>query len=84
MSSDMDLVEYDYDLSHFNAIADLRGISWLSIEEQMVDLQPTEIPEEVHELETLNPFTFLHSLTRDPSMRNSVRHTRKAQPSISE
>jgi len=68
MSSDMDIVEYDYDLSRYNAIADLRGIRWKSIEEQMADLQPTDIPEEVQELEILNPVTFLQSFTHDPSV----------------
>ena len=32
MSSGMDLVEYDYDLSGYKAIADLRRIGWSSIE----------------------------------------------------
>jgi len=50
MSSDMDVVEYDYHLSRYNAIADLRGIGWKSIEEQMAYLEPTDIPEEVQEL----------------------------------
>jgi len=61
MSSDMDVVEYDYDLSHYNAIADLRGIGWKSIEEQMADLEPTDLPEEVQELEILDPVAFLQS-----------------------
>jgi len=47
MSSNMDVVEYDYDLSRYNAIADLGGIGWKSIEEQMADLEPTDIPEEL-------------------------------------
>jgi len=68
----MDLVEYDYDLSLYNAIADLRGIGWRSIEEQMGDLEPTEIPQEVHKLEILNPVTFLHSLTHDPFVRDTI------------
>ena len=55
MSSDMDVVEYHYDLSCYNAIGDLRGIGWKSIEEQMADLESTDIPEEVQELEILNP-----------------------------
>jgi len=55
ISLDMDVVEYDYDLSRYKAIADLRGIAWKSIEEQMADLEPTDIPEEVQGLEILNP-----------------------------
>ena len=43
----MDIVEYDYDHSRYNAIADLGGIGWKSIEKQMADLDPTDIPEEV-------------------------------------
>jgi len=53
MSSDMDVVEYDYDLSRYNAIADLGGIGWKSIEEQMAHQQPTDIPEEVLEFSNL-------------------------------
>jgi len=68
----MDLVELDYNLSHFNTIADLRGIGWRFIEEQMAYLEPTEIPEEVQELEILNPVTFFHSLTLDPSVGNRI------------
>jgi len=68
MSSDMDIVDYDYELSRYNAIADLRGIGWKSIEEQMADLEPTDIPEELQGLEILNPVTFLQSFTHDPSV----------------
>ena len=46
----MDIVEYNYDLSRYNSIADLRGIWWKSIEEQMANLEPTDIPEEVQKL----------------------------------
>jgi len=63
----MDVVEYDYDLSRYNAIADWRGIGWKSIEEQMADLEPTDIPTEVQELEILHPVAFLQSFTHDPS-----------------
>jgi len=48
MPLDIDCVGYDYDLSCHNAISDLHGIRWRSIQEQLVDLEPTEIPEEVH------------------------------------
>jgi len=65
MSSDMDVVEYDYDLFRYNPIADLRGIGWKSTEEQMANLEPTDIPEEVQELEILNPVTFLQTFTHD-------------------
>ena len=34
----MDVVEYDNDLSRYNAIVDLGGLGWKSIEEQMADL----------------------------------------------
>ena len=64
----MDIVDYDYELSRYNAIADLRGIGWKSIEEQMADLEPTDIPEELQGLEILNPVTFLQSFTHDPSV----------------
>jgi len=67
MSSDMDIVQYDYDLSRYNAIADLCGIGWKSIKEQMADLEPTDIPEEVRELEILNLVAFLQSFTHHPS-----------------
>jgi len=59
MSSDMNVVAYDYDLSRYNAIADLRAIGWKSIEDQMADLEPTDLPEEIQELEILNPVAFL-------------------------
>jgi len=72
MSSDMDVVEYDYDLSRYNAIADLRGTGWKSIEEQMADLEPTDIPEEVQGLEILNPVAFLQSFTHDPSVGHRI------------
>ena len=62
----MDVVEYDYALSRYNAIADLRAIGWKSIEEQMADLEPTDIPEEVQELEILNPVAFLQSFPHHP------------------
>ena len=68
----MDLVEYDYDHSLVNAIADLRGIGWRCIQEQVTELEPTNIPEEVHKLEILNPVTFLHSLTLDPSLWDRI------------
>jgi len=77
MSLDMDVVEYDYDLSRFNAIADLRGIGWKSIEEQMADLEPTDIPEEVQGLEILNPVTFLQSFTHDPSVGHRIPPQRR-------
>jgi len=77
MSSDMDVVEYDYDLSRYNAIADLRGIGWKSIEEQMADLEPTDIPEEVQGLEILNPVTFLQSFTHDPSVGHRIPPQRR-------
>jgi len=64
----MHIVEYDYHHSRYNAISDLRGIGLKSIEEQMANLQPTEIPEEVQELEILNPVIILHSLTHDSSV----------------
>ena len=72
MSLDMDVFEYDYDLSRYNAIADLRGIGWNSIEEPMADLELTDIPEEVPELEILNPVTFLQSFTHDPSVGHRI------------
>jgi len=34
----------------------------------MADLEPTDIPEEVQELETLDPLAFLQSFTHDPSV----------------
>ena len=55
----MNVVAYDYDLSRYNAIADLRAIGWKSIEDQMADLEPTDLPEEIQELEILNPVAFL-------------------------
>jgi len=77
MSSDMDIVEYDYDLSRYNAIADLRGIGWKSIEEQMADLEPTDIPEEVQELQILTPVTFLQICTHDPLVRHRIPPQRR-------
>jgi len=77
MSSDMDEVEYDYDLSRYNAIAGLHGIGWKSIEQQMADLEPTDIPEEVQELEILNPVTFLQSFTHDPSVGQRIHPQRR-------
>jgi len=76
MSSDMDVVEYNYDLSRYNAIADLHGIGWKSIEEQMADLEPTDIPEEVQELEILNPVAFFQSFTHDPSVGHRIPPTK--------
>jgi len=32
MSSDMDVLENDYDVSRYNAIVDLRAIGWKSID----------------------------------------------------
>ena len=58
----MHLVEYNDDLSHLNTITDLHGIGWWSIEEQMADLEPTDILEEVKGSETLYTVTFLHGL----------------------
>jgi len=72
MCSDTNVVEYDYDLSRYNAIADLRGIGSKSIEEQMADLEPTDIPEEVQELEILNPVAFLQSFTHDPLVGHRI------------
>ena len=77
MSLDMDVVEYDYDLSRYNAIADLRGIGWNSIEEPMADLEPTDIPEEVEGLEILNPVTFLQSFTHDASVGHRISPQRR-------
>jgi len=72
MSLDMDVVEYDSDLSRYNTIADLHGIGWKSIEEQMANLELTDIPEEVQELEILNPVTFLQSFTHYPSVGQRI------------
>ena len=72
MSSDMDIVEYDYHLSCYNAIPDLGGIGSKSIDEQMANLEPTDIHEEVLELEIMNPVTFLHSLTPDSSVGQRI------------
>jgi len=77
MSSDMDVVEYEYDLSRYNAIADLRRIGWKSIEKQTADLEPTDIPEEVQGLEILNPVTFLQSFTHDPSVGHRIPPQRR-------
>jgi len=73
----MDVVAYDYDLSRYNAIADLRAIGWKSIEEQMADLEPTDIPEEVQGLEILNPVTFLQSFTHDPLVGHRIPPQRR-------
>ena len=73
----MDVVVYDYDLSRYNAIADLRGIGWKSIKEQMANLEPTDIPEEVQELEILNHVTFLQSFTHDPSVGQTIPPQRR-------
>jgi len=77
MSSDMDVVEYDYDLSRYNPIADLRRIGWKSIQEQMADLEPTVIPEEVQGLEILNPVIFLQCFTHDPSVGHRIPPQRR-------
>jgi len=50
----------------------LRGIGWKSIEEQIADLEPTDIPEEVQELEILNLVAFLQSFTHDPSVGHRI------------
>jgi len=68
----MDLVAYDYDLSCYNAGPDLRRIGWRPLVEQIVHLEPTEIPEEVYKLEILKLITFLHSISRDPSGRDRI------------
>jgi len=75
--SDMDVVEYYYDLSRYNAIAHLRGIGSKCIAEQIAVLEPTEIPEEVQELEILNPVTFLQSFTHDPSVGHRIPPQRR-------
>jgi len=77
MSSDMDIVEYDYALSRYNAIADLRGIGWKSIEEQMADLEPKDLPQEGEELEILNPVSFLQSFMYDPSVGHRIPAQRR-------
>jgi len=77
MSSDMDVVKYDYHLSRFNVIADFGGIGWRSIEGQMTGLQPTKIPEEVQELEILISVTFLPCRTRDPTVQNRIPRQRR-------
>jgi len=41
-------------------------LKWKSVEEQMDNLEPTDTPEEVHELQIMNSFTFLQSFTHDP------------------
>jgi len=73
----MDIVEYDSDLSRYNAIADLRAIGWNSIEEQMSALEPTDIPDDVQELEILNPVAFLASFTHDPSVGHRIPPQRR-------
>jgi len=77
MSSDIAVVEFDYDLSHYNAIADLRRIGWKSIEEQMANLEPTDIPKEVQKLEILNPVTFLQSFMQDPLVGERIPPQRR-------
>jgi len=59
------------------AIADLRGIGWKSIEEQMADLEPRDIPEEVQGLEILNPVAFLQSFTHDSSVGHRIPPQRR-------
>jgi len=76
MSSDMNVVEDDYDLSRYNAMADLRGIGGKSMEEQMADLEPTDIPEEVQELEIRNPVAFLQSFTHNPWVGHRIPRQR--------
>jgi len=43
----------------------------------MADLEPTDIPEEVQELEILNPVTFLQSFTHDPSVGQRIPPQRR-------
>ena len=38
----------------------------------MADLEPRDIPEEVHELEIVNPVTFLQSFRHDPSVGHRI------------
>ena len=71
-SSDIDVVAYDYNLPRYKTIADLRGIGWKSIEEHMANLEPTDIPEEVQELEIMNPDRFLQSFTHDPLLGQRI------------
>jgi len=77
MSSDIDIVQYDYDLSRYNATADLRGRGWKSIEEQIANLELTDIPEEVQKLEILNPVTFLQRFTQHPSVGQRIAPQRR-------
>jgi len=74
----MDVVEYDYDLSRYNDIVDLCGIAWNSIQEQMANLEPTDIYEEVQELAILNSVTFLPSFMHDPSVGQTILLQRQA------
>ena len=78
----MHIVVYDYDLSCYNAIADLRRIGWKSIKEQMANLEPTDIPEEVQELAILNSVTFLQSFTHDPSVGHRIPPQRRTPMSF--
>ena len=80
MSADMDVVDYEYYLSHYNAIADLRPIGWKSIEEEIANLEPTDIPEEVQELEIMNRVTFLQSFTHRPSVGQRIPPPRRTTP----
>jgi len=43
----------------------------------MANLEPTDIPEEVQELEILNPVTFLQSFTHDPSVGQRIPPQRR-------
>ena len=73
----MDVGEYDYHLSRYNAIANLRGIGFKSNKDQMANLECTDIPEEVQELEIMNPVTFLQSFTHDPSVGQRISPQRR-------
>jgi len=77
MSSDIDVVEYHYDHSCYNAIGDLWGIGWKSIEQQMANHEPTDIPQEVQGLEIINPVTFLQTFTYDPSVGQRIPAQRR-------
>jgi hypothetical protein len=73
MSLEMDVsdYDYDYDLSRRHAFADLRGIAWRPIL-ALAEFEATEIPEEVENVEIIDPSTFLQSLTRDPSVGGRI------------
>jgi len=43
----------------------------------MADLEPTDIPEEVQELEILNPVAFLQSFMHDPSVGHRIPPQRR-------